>query len=94
MDIIARTEAQAQAPLNGVYESGLEDDPCVIYVAGELITFAGTEAAASRIYADALEARHAHFDRCPEDFIPFDGAPMVAEPVRACDEYGLQEPRI
>lgn len=61
-----------------------------IWLDGEVLAWASDPIKAGEQYIQALRQRNQHRQRCPADFIPFDGEPVaLPEPVNEADTYGL-----
>jgi hypothetical protein len=76
---------------DGVYPYDDPEDKFVVIIDGAEVAWASTQAQAWRSYNEMLRCEGEHFQRCPGDYIPFDGLAPETDGEWA-DDYGLGSP--
>lgn len=72
---------------DGVYDYPDPVDKFVVIIGGEEVAWTETQAQAERSFIELIHYDGAHRQRCPSDYIPFDG--IAPESDDWSDDYGL-----
>lgn len=75
---------------DGVYDYPDPVDKFVVIIEGEEVAWAETQAQAERSFIELIHYDAAHRQRCPSDYIPFDG--IAPESDDWPDDYALELP--
>lgn len=89
MNILTRqaTDVKGFILADGIYPYDDPEDKWVIIIGGEEVAWAGTQAQVERSFIELIHYDAAHRQRCPSDYIPFDG--VAPESDDWSDDYGL-----
>lgn len=91
-NIIAQSQQAVKGFIlaDGVYDYPDPVDKFVVIIGGEEVAWAGTLAQAERSFIELIHYDAAHRQRCPSDYIPFDG--VAPESDDWPDDYALELP--